>query len=311
MSFYDEQDDQDVSLMAYDQYMRQVRWTPPLAEGEVELLIQSIECGKVERSKPQPDAQILARAQGACDRLVACYQPLVISLARKWKHRFCSMELVDLFQEGNLGLLEAIERHDPSTQYHLATLASRCIHCALWHAWAYKDGMVRFPQQVRQSLCRLRRVRCQLELALGREPSLGEIAREMAMEREKLQELIEWERQGQVMSLHALLAKDERAEDTHDFVSLFAALVVAESSRRAVLERCVQEAMEKALTARQREIVELRFGLRDGACLSLKETARELGIHQGPVSTTEARAKARLREALAPVLALAEAELVA
>jgi len=55
MSFYDEQDDQDVSLMAYDQYMRQVRWTPPLADGEVEMLIQYIECGKVERSKSQPE----------------------------------------------------------------------------------------------------------------------------------------------------------------------------------------------------------------------------------------------------------------
>jgi RNA polymerase primary sigma factor len=311
MSFHNDEDDQDVSLMAYDQYMRQVRWTPRLADGEEERLLQYIECGKVERTKPQPDAHILARAQSACDRLVACYQPLVISIARKWQHRFRSMELVDLFQEGNLGLLEAIERNDPRANYRLATLASRCIHSALWQAWAYKDGMVRLPQKMRQTLSRLRQVKRQLELVLGREPSLGEIAREMAMEREKLQEVLDWERQGQVMSLHAFLAQDEEAEDTHDFVSLFAALVVAESSRRAALEQLVQEAMEKALTARQREIVEVRFGLRDGVCLSLKEAARELGICQGPLATTETRAKARLREVLAPVLAVAEAELVA
>src|SRR5215472_7175053 len=101
-------DDRDVSLMALDQYMRAVRWTEPLAEEEEATLLRRVERGKQERLAPCPNQWVLSLARHARDRLVEGYQPLVIAVAKRCLWRFESMELLDLVQEGNIGLLRAI-----------------------------------------------------------------------------------------------------------------------------------------------------------------------------------------------------------
>src|SRR4051812_43940666 len=107
MSIHHEQDDgnsKDSSLMAYDQYSRWVRWTPHVSKEEIASLMQGVLRGKEERSKGSPDRQLLEVAHQAREQVVIALQRLVIHLARRFLSRFQSLELLDLIQEGNLGL---------------------------------------------------------------------------------------------------------------------------------------------------------------------------------------------------------------
>src|SRR2546421_5786204 len=136
MSIHDEQDDgnsKDSSLMAYDQYSRWVRWTPRVSKEEIASLMQGVLRGKEERSKGSPDRQILEAASQAREQIVIALQRLVIHLARRFLSRFQSLELLDLIQEGNLGLLLAID-HYPSTGTGEGFLgyATVCIRQVLW-----------------------------------------------------------------------------------------------------------------------------------------------------------------------------------
>src|SRR3989440_9334879 len=102
MSLYQDQDDQDVSLMAYDQYMRLVNWTPRLSDEEILQLLQRIAVGKTEQTKACPDSRVLAQAKEARDHLVVGLQRLVMSLAQRCHRGSQHMELLDLIQEGNI-----------------------------------------------------------------------------------------------------------------------------------------------------------------------------------------------------------------
>src|SRR5437764_4507200 len=104
MSTHDDQDNQDVSLLAIDQYMRFVKWTRELTLEEEGQLLERVERGKQEQVQPSPDRQVLAEAKQAYDRLVVGFQPLVIHIANHYTYRARSMELMDLIQEGNEGL---------------------------------------------------------------------------------------------------------------------------------------------------------------------------------------------------------------
>jgi DNA-directed RNA polymerase sigma subunit (sigma70/sigma32) len=118
-------EEREISLMAIDQYLRQVRWTAPLPDEEEARLMAYVERGKAEYVKSCPDEQVLADAKRARDRLVEGYQRLVMYLARRFLYYARRLELSDLIQEGNLGLMEAIERHDVRTGYRLSALAWR------------------------------------------------------------------------------------------------------------------------------------------------------------------------------------------
>src|SRR5437868_10600874 len=111
------EEEREVSLLAIDQYMRQVRWTPDLTLQEEEELVERIARGKAEQQKACPNQVVMAEARQARDRLVEGYQRLVVYIARQYTYRFGSMELLDLVQEGNLGLLHAIDYHDASKGY--------------------------------------------------------------------------------------------------------------------------------------------------------------------------------------------------
>ncbi len=296
MSSYYDQNDQHVSLLALDQYMRLVKWTPELTLEEEGQLLERVERGKQEQVKSCPDCQMLAEAKQACDRLVAGFQPLVIHIANGYKYRARSMELMDLIQEGNVGLLQAIDGNDTSKGYSLAGLAGRCIRDAILQALYYRDRQVRFSMRTEP-------------LSLGRDPSLEELAAALSLDREKVEELLALSEQGQVESLHLLLDEDEQ-EERSDFVTLFGASVVAEDARQVQLAEAVHQAVETALSINEREVLHLRYGF-DGACHLQREAAVVLGMMPNSIQRIERRAKARLREQLAPVYTAALEELSA
>src|SRR2546430_9960256 len=124
MSLHENQDDQELSFMAYDQYMRLVNWTPRLSDEEILQLLQRIAQGKAEQMKARPDAWVLAQANEARDHLVVGLQRLVICLAQRCHRRYQRLELLDLIQEGNVGLLKAIEKHQPERDREFIGFAS-------------------------------------------------------------------------------------------------------------------------------------------------------------------------------------------
>ncbi len=309
MSVMNDQNDQDVSLMAIDQYMHLVKCTPHLGAEEEAQLLECVAQGKAEQSKPCPDPQVLDHARQARDRLVEGYQPLVIYLAKHFLSCCRSMELLDLIQEGAFGLLRAIEEHQIGTEGKFSGLVSQCVRHAICRALWERDSVVRLPQYISETLSRMRKVARRLRKLLGRDASLAEIAQIMQVSAERLAELMEVQERCQegVESLQGLLTEDD-AEDRHDFVSLFATAVAADAARRESLAAVVKEVVETALTPRQGEVVRLRYGLgeQDRRCLSYREAAQQLGVRPKAVWKTEKLARARLQRELAPVYGLDE-----
>src|SRR6266487_1837068 len=235
-------DNRDASLMAQDQYMREVWSVERLTQEEEEQLIQRVYRGRCERLKPLPNQWVLSLARHARDRLIEVYQSVVISLAKKFAFRFKSMGFMDLVQEGNLGLMAAIDENDPNKGIPLRVLVFRCVRNALWRALRDRDRMVA--------------VSC-------------------------------------------------RAEEVFDFVALYQSFC----DEKTESQEMVSQAVEAVLTDREREVVQLRYGL-GGQCMTLVDVGCQLGVAPSTVSMAESRAKKRLREVLAPVV-LAEKEGVA
>ena len=305
------QDDQDVSLMAIDQYMQMVRWTPPLPAEEEVLLFQQIERGKAEHVQSSPDQQILQEAHQARERLVAGFQGFVIHLAKQYGRYARGLELLDLIQEGNLGLFEAIERFNASRGYGLSTMAGWWIRAAIHSALLNHNGIVRLPKSIRRLMSRLSHVEEQLVFELGHEPSVAEIATEMEVSEEKVAELLLVRDREQIGSIEAILAEEEVQDCI--FTSLFEMAEATETARQEMVRQRLHEAIETALPPRQQQVIRLRYGL-DGEANEYRThrtLAQMFGTQEHSVCGTEARARVRLRKVLAPLYGLPSDELSA
>src|SRR5215470_16176266 len=109
-------DDRDISLLAEDQYFRQVRWSEPMPREEEATLFRRVQRGRLERVKPCPNQWVLSLAKHACDRLVEGFQPLVIHIAQRYVRLGRNLDVMDAIQAGNLGLLQAIALHEPEQE---------------------------------------------------------------------------------------------------------------------------------------------------------------------------------------------------
>lgn len=294
------QEDRYLSLLAVDQYMRQVRWTVRLSDVEVAQCFEQVQRGKQERGVSCPDGRVMQEARAARDRLVESFQFLVVYIAQQYVHRCQSMEFMDLVQEANLGLLEAIEHHETGKGYSFVSYAGHCIRSAVFQALINRDRAVRLPQRVQLRLSRMRQVERQLRLKLGRDPQFSEVAQAMGIEEARLRESVQAEER-EVASLQGLLVEADM-EDKYDFVSLFASTVAAEPAREESLRQAMQQALVSALPQRQREVIELRYGLGEESSRphSQDEVAAVLGMFQTCVSRSEQRAMKRLRQVLMP-----------
>src|SRR6266566_3930397 len=306
-----DQNDQDVSLMAHDQYMQLVRWTPHLPAEEEVLLFQQIERGKSEHVQAFPDQQILQEAQQARDRLVAGFQGFVIHIAKQYGRYARGLELLDLIQEGNLGLFEAIERFDASRGCGFSTMAGWWIRAAIHSALLNHNEIVRLPKSIRRLMSRLSHVEELLVVGFGREPSVAEIAKEMEVSEEKVCELLLLRDRERIGSLEAILEEDE----VHDciFRSLFEMAEASETARQEMVRQRLHEAIETAPPPRQQQVIRLRYGL-DGEANEYRThrtLAQMFGTQEHSVCGTEARARVRLRKVLAPLYDLDQEELSA
>src|SRR5712691_1239188 len=186
--------EQDVPLGALQQYRSEVKWIPQVTDEEERQLLQCIACRQA--------------AQQARTRLIEGYQPLVLGIAKRYE-RYCrEMELLDLVQEGNLGLLQALENYDENKSgSSFGTWAYSwirgMIRCAL-----LREGTIRLPLRKARAIRQMGVVNTRLFSLLGREPTIEETAREMRVTPREVRELIVLQEQ-QVVSLHASLDEDE------------------------------------------------------------------------------------------------------
>src|SRR5437588_1014833 len=300
MSIHDDQDDRDVSLMAYDQYMRLVNWTPRLSDEEILQLLQRIAVGKTEQTKACPDAWVLVQANEARDHLVVGLQRLVMCMAQRCHRHYQRMELLDLIQEGNIGLLKAIEKHQSERDREFIGFASISIRQALWQAALEGSDFIRLPENIGRVVSKAYKVERRLAVSLGRDPSPGEVAHAMGIAEQTLQEALACEQRRQSMKSLQGLLREEDAEDRQSFASLFEAWVEADEARRVRVEQAVQEAL-LGLSPREREVMRWRYGL-DGQCLQVPDMAQVMGTTCKAVECLGVRARKRLRQALAPVV---------
>jgi RNA polymerase primary sigma factor len=280
-------------------YLREIGRVPLLtAEEEVELA-KSIEAGlfaeeKVARAViitpgERTDLELLARdGVRAKQRLIEANLRLVVSIAKRYVGR--GMLFLDLIQEGNLGLIRAVEKFDYTKGYKFSTYATWWIRQAITRAIADQARTIRIPVHMVETINKLVRVQRQLHQDLGREPSPDEIGLEMGLSPERV---VEIQRVAQEpVSLQSPIGEED--SDLGDFIEDADAVVPIEAAAFILLQDQLGGILG-SLSDREQRIIQLRFGLTDGHPRTLEEVGREFGVTRERIRQIESKTLAKLR----------------
>ena len=290
-------------------YMRDIRrYNLLTAEEEVELAIKREEGEKLQdalRAMPRTDPQRadverkVREGQAARRRLIECNLRLVVSVARKYAGR--GMPLLDLVQEGNIGLDRAVSKYDPLTGYRFSTYAYWWIRQAVSRALADQGRVIRLPVHVVERLTAIARVSREFEQAYGRRPNPEEVSERLGIPQAQIEEALRASRA--TLSLEKPLGLDTDSDDLTlgDALSDDLALAPDALASRTLLVDELERVLQ-TLTPREQVVLKLRFGLgkgeadkETGPAYTLAEIGEELGMSRERVRQIEAEALTKLR----------------
>lgn len=264
----------EISTDSIQMYLREIGKVPLLtAEDEVSLAKRK-EKGDVEAKR----------------RLIEANLRLVVSIAKKFTGK--SLSLLDLIQEGNIGMFRAVEKFDYRKGYKFSTYATWWIRQAITRALADQSRTIRIPVHMVETINRFQQVERQLIQDLGREPLPEEIAAEMGEPVEKIHHIIKISQE--TISLETSVGEDDEDSTLGDFIEDIKTVspdrVAAMQLLRDHVKGIVQE-----LTPREQKILEMRFGLHDGVSHTLEEVGQEFGVTRERIRQIEAKALERIK----------------
>lgn len=265
--------DQTISSDPVKMYLREIGKTSLLTGAEEVVLAKAIEKGDDK----------------AREALTKANLRLVVSIAKRYIGR--GLGFLDLIQEGNIGLMRAVEKFDWRRGYKFSTYATWWIRQAATRAIADQARTIRIPVHMIETINKFRREQARLEQSLGREPAPEEVAKEMGIESEKAHEIIKISQEP--ASLEAPVGKEEDSR-LKDFVEDEEVKSPVEAASYELLKGHIGEVLE-SLNPRERRVLELRFGLRDGRLRTLEEVGREFGVTRERIRQIEAKALRKLR----------------
>lgn len=293
-------------------YLKEIGKVPLLSADEEIELAQKMEAGSVavekipllkerlaetgdEQEKEEIQAEIKAlqldvdRGSDAKKRLAEANLRLVVSIAKRYVGR--GMLFLDLIQEGNLGLIKAVEKFDYRKGYKFSTYATWWIRQAITRAIADQARTIRIPVHMVETINKLIRVSRQLLQELGREPTPEEIAEEMKMPVERVREILKISQEP--VSLETPIGEEE---DSHlgDFIKDDNVPVPADAAAFTLLKEQLEEVLG-TLTEREQKVLTLRFGLEDGRARTLEEVGKEFNVTRERIRQIEAKALRKLR----------------
>ncbi len=264
-----------------------------IADDSVRLYLREI--GKIPLlSSPEELAlaqRVVAGDKEAKDQMAEANMRLVVSIAKRYVGR--GLDLLDLIQEGNTGLLRAVEKFDPDKGFKFSTYATWWIRQAITRAIADQARTIRIPVHMVETINKLLRTQRRLTQELNREPTNDEIAKAMEIDVDKVEHIMKIKQD--ISSLDASVRDDEEDSVLGDFIEDEDTISPEESATNQLLKEHVK-ALLSGLTDREQKILKLRFGLEDGKSHTLEEVGQEFSVTRERIRQIEAKALAKLRK---------------